>query len=148
MVVVSIKTFRVLFSLCKKGNLVEEALELLVLITEFNWIPDIITYNIVIHLPCETGHMESGKVMLHQALELGLSPDFITFSSLVKEFKILGQLDYAQSLVDEMKVYEKVLRTVFSLKWNIHYNSIKLHDLVVNSGLILNSKESKRWQQR
>ncbi|GLJ31296.1 hypothetical protein SUGI_0627810 [Cryptomeria japonica] len=60
--VVSTKTFRVIINLCKEGKLVEEALELLNRMKDFNCTPDIPIYNTLIHLLCEAGHMDMAKV--------------------------------------------------------------------------------------
>eukprot|EP01018_Ginkgo_biloba_P018601 Gb_04677 [translate_table: standard] len=103
--VVSVKTFKVLLYLCKEANLVEQALELLGHMKEFNCRPDTPIYNILIELLSEAKSMDMTKVMLQQMSQLGLSPDIITYSALIKGFCNVGQIEDAQRIVNEMTAH-------------------------------------------
>ena len=75
---VSVRTFKIIFNLCREANLAEQARELLNHMKDFNCRPDTPIYNSLIHLLTEANCMDMAKAMLKRMFEWGLSPDIIT----------------------------------------------------------------------
>ncbi|KAM1385769.1 hypothetical protein ACFX2I_032037 [Malus domestica] len=100
---VNLKTFKVVFNLCKEAKLADEALRVLRKMPEFGLRPDTTVYNVVIRLFCDNGDMDMAESLVKEMRLVDLYPDLITYMVLIKGFCNVGRLDNACGLFKVMK---------------------------------------------
>lgn len=101
--VVSVKMMKVIFNLCEKARLANEAMWVLRKMPEFDLRPDTIIYNNVIRLFCEKGDMIAADELMKGMGLIDLYPDIITYVSMIKGFCNAGRLEDACGLFKVMK---------------------------------------------
>ncbi|KAK9927628.1 hypothetical protein M0R45_024804 [Rubus argutus] len=100
---VNLKTFKVVFNMCKEAKLADEALRVLRKMPEFRLHADNVVYNIVIRLFCDKGDLDMAESLVEEMSGLELYPDLITYMVMIKGFCNVGRLDDACGLFKFMK---------------------------------------------
>ncbi|CAA6673516.1 unnamed protein product [Spirodela intermedia] len=109
---VSVRTFKVLLSLCRQAGSGEQALQVLRRMAEFGCRPDTSSFNSVIRLLLVSGggggegekkKIEVAEELLEEMTVAGVQPDMVTCVSMVKALCGAGRLDEARGLVGRMK---------------------------------------------
>ncbi|GLT77038.1 hypothetical protein SLA2020_486620 [Shorea laevis] len=87
--------------LCESGRILK-AYRILMQLADSGNVPDIFTYNILIHGFCKAGNI-NGALKLFEELHLkGLSPDAITYGTLITGLLRVGREDDAFRIFDQM----------------------------------------------
>ncbi|WOL11609.1 pentatricopeptide repeat-containing protein [Canna indica] len=100
---VSLKTFKILFNLCRHGDLPDEALALLRKMPEFDCRPNTSSYNAVIRLLADAGRGPAVAALLADMAEANSIPDMITYVSAVRGLSASGQIGAARRLLGQMR---------------------------------------------
>nr|XP_043622256.1 pentatricopeptide repeat-containing protein At5g47360-like [Erigeron canadensis] len=100
--VVSVKSFKIVLSLCKEAKIGDEGLWVFRKMSDFGCRPDTTAYNVVIRLLCETGRVDEGLKLMEEMKVVGCYPDMVTFVTLVKGFCDLGKVEDAYRLFEVM----------------------------------------------
>ncbi|CAN6802452.1 hypothetical protein Bca4012_078197 [Brassica carinata] len=109
---VSVKTMRIVLSLCSQAKLADEALWVLRKFPEFDLSADTVAYNVVIRLFADKGDLSMGMKLMEEMESIDLSPDVMTYTSLINGFCNAGKVDEAWKLAKGMSEHGCVLNTV------------------------------------
>ncbi|XP_006282107.2 pentatricopeptide repeat-containing protein At5g47360 [Capsella rubella] len=109
---VSVKTMRVVLTLCNQARLADEALWVLRKFPEFDLCADTVAYNLVIRLFADKGDLDMADMLMKEMDCVGLYPDVITYTSVINGSCNAGKIDEAWKLAKEMSKHDCVLNTV------------------------------------
>ncbi|KAJ0240586.1 Pentatricopeptide repeat-containing protein [Hirschfeldia incana] len=109
---VSVKTMRIVLSLCSQAKLADEALWVLRKFPEFDLSADTVAYNVVIRLFADKGDLSMGVKLMEEMESFDLCPDVMTYTSLINGFCNEGKVDEAWKMAREMSKHGCVLNTV------------------------------------
>ncbi|KAL0737321.1 hypothetical protein Bca4012_013531 [Brassica carinata] len=109
---VSVKTMRIVLSLCSQAKLADEALWVLRMFPEFDLCADTVAYNVVIRLFADEGDLSMGMKLMEEMESVDLCPDVMTYTSLINGFCDAGKVDEAWKLGKDMSKHGCVLNTV------------------------------------
>ncbi|CAN7026822.1 unnamed protein product [Brassica rapa subsp. trilocularis] len=109
---VSVKTMRIVLSLCSQAKLADEALWVLRKFPEFELCADTVAYNVVIRLFADKGDLSMGMKLMEEMESVDLCPDVMTYTSLINGFCNAGKVEEAWKLAKGMSKNGCVLNTV------------------------------------
>ncbi|VVB08240.1 unnamed protein product [Arabis nemorensis] len=109
---VSVKTMRIVLSICNQAKLADEALWVLRKFPEFELCADTVAYNLVIRLFADKGDLNMAEELMKEMDCIDLCPDVITFTSVINGFCNAGKIDEAWKLAKSMSKHGCVLNTV------------------------------------
>ncbi|XP_010484735.1 PREDICTED: pentatricopeptide repeat-containing protein At5g47360 [Camelina sativa] len=109
---VSVKTMRVVLTLCNQAKLADEALWVLRKFPEFDLCADTVAYNLVIRLFADKGDLNMADMLMKEMDCVDLYPDVITYTSVINGYCNAGMIDEAWMLAKEMSKHDCVLNTV------------------------------------
>lgn len=109
---VSVKTMRIVLSLCNQAKLADEALWVLRKFPEFDLCADTVSYNLVIRLFADKGDLNMAEKLMKEMDCIDLNPDLITYTSMINGFCNAGKIDEAWKLAKAMNKHGCVLNTV------------------------------------
>ncbi|CAN8267155.1 unnamed protein product [Cochlearia groenlandica] len=109
---VSVKTMRIVLTLCSQARLADEALWVLRKFPEFGLCADTVAYNSVIRLFADKEDLDMAEKLMKEMDCVDLVPDLITYTSVINGFCNAGKTDEAWRLVKSMSKHGCVLNTV------------------------------------
>ncbi|KFK31385.1 hypothetical protein AALP_AA6G105100 [Arabis alpina] len=109
---VSVKTMRIVLSLCSQAKLADEALWVLRKFPVFDLCVDTVAYNLVIRLFADKGDLYMAEKLMKEMDCNDLCPDVITYTSMINGFCNAGKIDEAWKLAKGMSKHGCVLNTV------------------------------------
>ncbi|KAG2264649.1 hypothetical protein Bca52824_071728 [Brassica carinata] len=107
---VSVKTMRIVLSLCSQAKLADEALWVLRKFPEFDLSADTVAYNVVIRLFADKGDLSMGMKLMEEMESIDLSPDVMTYTSLINGFCNAGMSEHGCVL--NTVTYSRILEGV------------------------------------
>ncbi|CAH8388805.1 unnamed protein product [Eruca vesicaria subsp. sativa] len=109
---VSVKTMRVVLSICSQAKLADVALWVLRKFPEFGLCVDTVAYNVVIRLFVDEGDLSMGVKLMEEMDGVDLCPDVMTYTALINGFCNAGEVEEAWELAKGMSKKGCVVNTV------------------------------------
>ncbi|CAA7058863.1 unnamed protein product [Microthlaspi erraticum] len=109
---VSVKTMKIVLSLCNQAKLADEAFWVLRKLPEFDLRADTVSYNLVIRLFAEKGDLSMAEKLMKEMDFIDLCPDVITYTLMINGLCNAGEIDKAWELAKAMSKHGCVLNTV------------------------------------
>ncbi|KAL1213995.1 Pentatricopeptide repeat-containing protein [Cardamine amara subsp. amara] len=109
---VSVKTMRIVLTLCNEAKLADEALWVLRKFSEFDLCVDTVSYNLVIRLFADKGDLSMADMLMKEMHCIDLYPDVITYTSMINGYCNAGKIDEAWKLAKSMSKHGCVVNTV------------------------------------